>query len=80
MTDPVTDDAIRAEILAMAVGRGRESSLCPSEVARALTDDWRPLMPRIRALAAGMEGIVATQGGAVVDAASARGPIRLRLR
>jgi hypothetical protein len=71
---------IRAAILDLALRRGREKSLCPSEVAKALAADWRPLMPDVRAVAAGMPEIVATQGGREVDPVTARGPIRLRLR
>jgi hypothetical protein len=71
---------IRAAILDLALQRGREASLCPSEVAKALSDDWRPLMPEVRAVAAAMPEIMATQGGVEVDPAAARGPIRLRLR
>jgi hypothetical protein len=73
-------DHIRAAILDLALRRGRAKSLCPSEVAKALAADWRPLMPEVRAVAAAMPEIVATQGGSEVDAATARGPIRLRLR
>lgn len=73
-------DQIRAAILDLALQRGREKSLCPSEVAKALAPDWRPLMPEVRQVAAGMPEIVATQGGRVVDPVTAQGPIRLRLR
>jgi hypothetical protein len=73
-------DPIRAAILALALERGRERSLCPSEVAKALADDWRPLMPLVRATAARMPEIEATQRGLPVDPLTAKGPIRLRLR
>ncbi|TFL19173.1 DUF3253 domain-containing protein [Jannaschia formosa] len=53
-------------------------TICPSEAARALSADWRPLMPRIRAVAATLPQIEATQGGARVDAETAIGPICLR--
>jgi hypothetical protein len=55
--------------------------MCPSEVARALADDWRPLMDEVRAAAARLVAsgdIEVTQGGTVVDPETARGPIRLR--
>lgn len=71
---------IRAAILELALQRGRAKSLCPSEVAKALSEDWRPLMPEVRAVAAAMPEIMATQGGVEVDPVTARGPIRLRLR
>jgi hypothetical protein len=37
-------------------------------------------MPEVRAVAAAMPEIMATQGGVEVDPVTARGPIRLRLR
>lgn len=73
-------DRIRAAILELAVQRGRGGSLCPSEVAKALARDWRTLMPEVRSVAARMPEIKATQGDVEVDAETARGPIRLRLR
>jgi hypothetical protein len=73
-------DRVRAAILDLALQRGRAKSLCPSEVARALDPDWRPLMAEVRAVAAAMPEIVATQNGQEVDPLTARGPIRLRLR
>lgn len=77
--DVVTDAAIRAAILDLALRRGRGASFCPSEVARALTGDWRPLMPIVRQVASRMPEVQAEQKGQPVDALSARGPIRLRL-
>ncbi|MFN4193549.1 MAG: DUF3253 domain-containing protein [Tabrizicola sp.] len=74
------NDDLRAAILDMALRRGRARSFCPSEVARALAADWRRLMPEIRAVAAAMPEIRATQRGAEVDPVTARGPIRLQLR
>lgn len=73
------DAKIAAAIRALAAARGA-STFCPSEVARRLADAWRPLMPRIRAVAASMPDIAATQSGVPVDAAAAQGPIRLVLR
>jgi len=68
-----------AEILtALAKARGSGASFCPSEAARALADDWRPLMPRIRRVAAGLP-LIATQRGRPVDPRTTRGPIRLTL-
>ncbi|MEO1704347.1 MAG: DUF3253 domain-containing protein, partial [Pseudomonadota bacterium] len=72
-----TDREIRAALLSLATARAPKT-FCPSEVARALADDWRPLMPRVRELARA-EGLIATQRGAPVDAVTARGPIRLSL-
>ena len=72
----------RDAILALAAERGPDATFCPSEAARRMADDWRPLMPEVRraadALAA--EGrLRITQGGETVGAETARGPIRLRL-
>lgn len=74
------NDRIRHAILDLALARGREKSVCPSEVAKALATDWRPLVPQVRAVAETMPEIMVTQGGVEVAAATARGPIRLRLR
>lgn len=72
---------VRDAIVDLALQRGRNKSLCPSEVAKALAPgDWRALMPEVRQVAAGMPEIIATQGGDEVDPVTARGPIRLRLR
>jgi hypothetical protein len=73
-------DRIRDVILDLALARGRQKSLCPSEVAKALAPDWRPLLPEVREAAAGMPEILATQRGVEVDPVQAKGPIRLRLR
>lgn len=72
---------LREAILDLALQRGRDKSLCPSKVARALEpEDWQALMPEVRRVAAGMPEIMATQNGAEVDPVTVRGPIRLRLR
>jgi len=78
-------------IMRLCRGRGPDKSMCPSEAARAVAvdlgiaagaDAWRDLMPTVRAAADDLvrQGqIVVTQKGAVVDPATARGAIRLRL-
>lgn len=74
--------AIRHLLLLMAAKRGDGGSLCPSEVARALADDWRPWMGSIRRVASTLvhEGrLRCTQRGLDVDPETARGPIRLSL-
>ncbi|MEO0654948.1 MAG: DUF3253 domain-containing protein [Pseudomonadota bacterium] len=73
------DDDIATALLALARARGPKKSFCPSEAARALSEDWRPLMPEVRRVAADLP-LVATQGGRPIDPTTARGPIRLRLR
>jgi len=73
---------IAAMLMDLAHRRGAGRTFCPSEAARALADDWRPLMPAVRMAAARLaaEGrIVATQKGRPVDPRTARGPIRLGL-
>ena len=80
MSDGVSDSAI-VDSIRDFTSRRAPRTVCPSEVARALSpDNWRPLMPRIREVAARLaeDGeIVATQRGVVVDAVDAHGPIRL---
>jgi hypothetical protein len=76
----VTDRELEAAITAVLDRRGRGKSICPSEVARALDDDWRPLMPEVRRVAQGMAAkgqLRVTQNGKRVAAQAARGPIRL---
>ncbi len=72
-------------MLALLGERARTSSICPSDVARALVSDegdWRASMPSIRQVAAQLarEGILTiTQRGATLDLDQpSRGPIRLR--
>jgi hypothetical protein len=76
------DDRLEDAIRELLRGRGAAASICPSEAARAVSpNDWRALMQRVRAAARRMAAageLEVTQGGRVVDAASARGPIRLR--
>ena len=74
----VSDAEIEAKILELL--NAREGTICPSDAARALAEDWRPLMDPVRSVARGMEAIEITQKGRVVDPDTARGPIRLRLR
>lgn len=76
----MTDEQIRTAILDLALRRGRGKSFCPSEVARGLAEDWRPLMPEIRRMAATMEDIRAIRHGEDVLATSPGGPIRLALK
>ncbi|MGB3556789.1 MAG: DUF3253 domain-containing protein [Jannaschia sp.] len=79
MEQVVSDRAIATALREMAERRS-PATFCPSEIARALASDWRPLMPRIRAIAVGLPEIRATQAGEEIAADSARGPIRLSLR
>lgn len=81
----MSEPAIRDAILALTAARGAEKSICPSEVARALSpEDWRPLMARIRREAAALaqEGRIdiLRKGKPVDPATEIRGVIRLRAR
>ena len=58
------------------------ATICPSEAARHVdAEEWRDLMPAARAAAgrlAAAGAVEVTQGGTVVDVATARGPVRIR--
>lgn len=81
----VDSDDIADTIVRLCTELGQGKTLCPSEVARALVDNddqWRDLMPDVRRVAgtlAAQGRIRVSQAGKLVDAASARGPIRLSL-
>lgn len=79
---PHDPSAIADEILRQTAGRGPGKSICPSEVARALAEDWRPLMGAVRATAfalcrAGQLEVL--RKGKPVSPEEARGVIRLRM-
>lgn len=74
---PPSDEAIADALRALARERGGGKTFCPSEAAKRLADDWRPLMDDVRRVAGTTDGIVATQKGERVDPVAARGPIRL---
>ncbi|MFI5592210.1 DUF3253 domain-containing protein [Amycolatopsis sp. NPDC051758] len=77
-------DRLRAAILALASARGAESSTCPSDAARAVAEDWRPLLPQARELArelARTGRVRLTQRGRLLDPDGEwRGPIRIQWR
>lgn len=81
MSDALRGDVIAAEILRRLAQRAPDSSICPSEVARALAADWRPLMPFVRDVAAALADagrVRITRSGVDVPGAQLhRGPIRL---
>jgi hypothetical protein len=80
--DPIPDTRIAALLLSLAQARGHGRSFCPSEAARALTPDWRPLMPAVRRVAANLQAqgaLAVTQKGRPVALLQAKGPIRLTL-
>jgi hypothetical protein len=78
---------IEAAIIDLLARRGVDSTICPSEAARALTapgsaDAWRALMPRVRDVAQAMadrEWLQITQRGLPVARSGLHhGAIRLR--
>ncbi len=80
------DDDARLE---QAIGelldlRRAGTTICPSEAARRVDpEEWRELMPAARAAAGRLAAagqVEVTQGGEVVDVATARGPVRIRRR
>ncbi|MDT0274640.1 DUF3253 domain-containing protein [Blastococcus goldschmidtiae] len=64
--------------------RGAGTTICPSEAARRVAPElWRDLTPAARDAAGRLAAagqVEVTQGGEVVDVASARGPVRIRRR
>lgn len=90
---PVSRDAALEEtILRLLHERGAGKTICPSDAARTVAGDgklsgdrsaWEPLMEPARAAARRLVAagsIVITEGGHIVDASTAKGPVRLRLR
>jgi hypothetical protein len=75
---------LRAAMRALAGHRGRDSSTCPSDAARAVGGDtWRDLMPDANAIARDLArsgDVEITQRGDVLDPDGTwRGPIRVRV-
>jgi hypothetical protein len=80
-TSSELDRALEKRMRDLLSRTGPGKTICPSDVARSMAGDWRPLMEPTRAAArrlvdAGEAEI--TQGGQVVDPVSAKGPIRIR--
>ncbi len=74
-------EKLETEILRQTSSRGVESSICPSEVARALAEDWRPLLTPVRQAAVALlraGRIEILRKGKPVAAEDVRGVIRLR--
>jgi hypothetical protein len=78
------DDELEVAIRRLLDDRLDGATICPSEAARAVAGDdgaWRELMPDARRAAGRLAAageVEVTQGGEVVDVASARGPVRVR--
>lgn len=76
----ISDESIRAKLLELARRRSEGATFCPSEAARGLSPDWRPLMPLVRAVASELleEGLlICTQRGEPAHPLTTRGAIRL---
>ncbi len=74
--------ALERAIGTLLDARAPGATICPSEAARAVDPEgWRGLLPHARAVAGRLAErgeVEATQRGAVVDVATARGPVRIR--
>jgi len=78
-----TDEALERAIEELLAARANGATICPSEAARRVADEWRELMEPARQAARRLvaRGVVEiTQRGAVVDPSTAKGAIRVRLR
>ncbi|MGI9129858.1 MAG: DUF3253 domain-containing protein [Roseomonas sp.] len=75
-------EAITDALLRIAAERGPEKSLCPTDVARAVsTENWRPLLGAVRKVAADLarQGkIEILRKGKPINPDDMRGVIRLR--
>lgn len=78
------DSRLQQAILDLLAQRRPGATICPSDAARAVSpDDWRPLMDAARGAAQRLVDageVDVTQGGEVVDLATAKGPVRIRRR
>ena len=74
---------LETAILELLNNRKQGASICPSEVARAVFGkSWREQMPNVRSVANDMtkkKQIEICQKGVVINPATAKGPIRLRI-
>ena len=74
---------IEAEILVQTKAHGSDKSICPSEVARSLAEEWRPLMGVVRQAAVRLAQagqIEILRKGQPIDPAETHGVIRLRAK
>jgi hypothetical protein len=75
---------IAEEILLLAEQRGKDKTICPSEVARKLSaNDWRSYMEEIRKTAFELRDagkIVIMQKGNEIAGSEVVGPIRIRIK
>lgn len=76
----VSDQRIEATVLDLLASRAADSSICPSDAARRLADDWRPLMEPVRRVTARLQEagrVVVTQGGEPAGPPPWHGPVRI---
>lgn len=78
----LTDEQVRDAIVGLLQNRAPLATICPSEAARALAPDaWRPLMPRVRAVAVALAKVgvleIRSGGRTISPDQRLRGPIRL---
>jgi hypothetical protein len=83
-TNPAShpDSEIEAEILRQIAARPA-GSICPTDVARALDENWRPLLGRIRRIAVTLAqhgALEIIRKGRAIAPEEMRGVIRLRLK
>jgi hypothetical protein len=90
MTEPndakPSPERIGSVMLDLAGERGADKTICPSEVARAISgphpDGWGPLMPAVRRVAVALMKagqVVVTRKGRPVDPDDFRGVYRIRI-
>lgn len=80
--DEATEQQVKDRMMELLWLRGREDSICPSEVARGLAHPWRPLMPLVKEVAielAERGDVEVVQRGEKVDWSKRPGAVRLRL-
>lgn len=81
-TVTASDRQLEAKIRELLDARSRDSTICPSDVARAMSEnEWRELMEPVRRAARRLVDageVEITQKGSVVDPSTAKGPIRIR--
>ncbi|AYJ50587.1 DUF2256 and DUF3253 domain-containing protein [Rhodococcus sp. P1Y] len=77
-----SDKQLEDKIRELLDARSRDSTICPSDVARAMSEtEWRDLMEPVRKAARRLVDageVEITQKGSVVDPSTAKGPIRIR--
>lgn len=49
--EELSDDKIAETIERLVAARDRGKTICPSEAARVVAQDWRPQMPAVRSMA-----------------------------